>query len=658
MTVLWKLNRLGTMDAREVAYRCVEMSRAVIQKAGFGRARPSGPSAATGRPWLPSLPTEFETLDYRNAADAVLRGVFRIFDTELPGIGFPPRWDCDPKTGVRAPLVYGKLLDYRDESLVGNIKYLWELNRHLELVTVAQAWHLTGDEKYVHGLRVLMESWIEQCPYPLGPSWSSSLELAIRLVNWSFAWHLMGGEEGPLFKDASGAAFKARWLESIFQHCHFIASFPSLYSSANNHRLGEALGLFVAATTWPKWRECDAWRESAHNALNREALLQNTSDGVNREQATWYHHEVADMLLIAGLVGRANSVEFSKSYWQRLEAMLDFIASIMDVSGNVPSIGDSDDAVMVRFCPKRDFPVFRSLLATGAVIFNRGDLKAKACEFDDKSRWLLGDAAALRFREISAEMVGLPCRNAMLDGGYAILGSDFEKPSEVRIVADVGPLGYLSIAAHGHADALSFTLSVSGTEVLIDSGTFAYHTDKVWRDYFRGTSAHNTVRVDGIDQSVPGGNFMWKRHADVVCEECDINGDRQILASSHNGYCRLRDPVLHRRKLIFDRASRVLLVEDGIEAGGEHLIEMFWHLHELAHVDLFEAFAEIRRGAARVRISWPQSAKCRMARGEVAPPLGWVSRRFDSKMPCFTLVVTQPIVGNWRGMSKVEVLEP
>ena len=75
------------------------------------------------------------------------------------------------------------------------------------------------------------------------------------------------------------------------------------------------------------------------------------------------------------------------------------------------------------------------------------------------------------------------------------------------------PLGYLSIAAHGHADALSFTLSVGGNEILIDPGTFAYHTQKRWREYFRGTSAHNTLRVDGADQSVPGGNFLWTQHS-------------------------------------------------------------------------------------------------------------------------------------------------
>ncbi len=92
---------------------------------------------------------------------------------------------------------------------------------------------------------------------------------------------------------------------------------------------------------------------------------------------------------------------------------------------------------------------------------------------------------------------------------------------EIRLVVDAGPLGYRSIAAHGHADALSFTLSVGGLEFLVDPGTYAYHTQGAWRQYFRGTAAHNTVRVDGQDQSESGGNFMWLRKARAGCNLWD-----------------------------------------------------------------------------------------------------------------------------------------
>jgi uncharacterized heparinase superfamily protein len=99
------------------------------------------------------------------------------------------------------------------------------------------------------------------------------------------------------------------------------------------------------------------------------------------------------------------------------------------------------------------------------------------------------------------------------------MGSNFETDREIRIIIDSGELGYLSIAAHGHADALAFTMSVAGKEILVDPGTYSYHTLPRWRNYFRGTAAHNTVVVDGKNQSVIGGNFMWVKHASAACRK-------------------------------------------------------------------------------------------------------------------------------------------
>src|SRR5690606_12723336 len=160
---------------------------------------------------------------------------------------------------------------------------------------------------------------------------------------------------------------------------------------------GEYMGMLMASMTCPWWNDSEAWRTTAFNGLIEQACMQNAEDGVNLEQALWYHHEVADMLLLCGLCGRRNGVEFPLHYWQRLEAMLDYVAATMDVAGNVPMIGDADDAVMVRFSVSPSFNVYRSLLATGAVLFKRADFKKKAGEFDEKSKWLLGAAGATQY---------------------------------------------------------------------------------------------------------------------------------------------------------------------------------------------------------------------------------------------------------------------
>lgn len=648
-TLIWKINRLRVMGIAEIAHRIKQVLQSNLEKTGYGLAtNPPSPSIKIFNPHLQAFSTEFDHFQYLHAADQILSGVFKIFALSAADLGFPPLWNQDPLTGTTAPLTFGKTLNYRDEKLVGNIKYLWEPNRHLELVTLAQAWHLSGDPKYATGCRDLLESWFNQCPYPLGANWTSSLEHSVRLVNWSFAWQLLGGDANPLFKDEAGQAFRSRWLDMIYQHCHFIAGHFSKYSSANNHLLGEYMGLFIGSINWPLWQESEAWRNKAQQGFEAEALLQNTPDGVNREQATWYHHEVADMLLLCGLIGKANGIEFSLQYWQRLEAMLDFIAAVMDVNGNVPMIGDADDAVMVRFYPVPDFHPYRCLLATGAVIFERGDFKVKAAQFDDKSRWLLGDAGASSFNALLATKTkNQPCR-AFKDGGYYLMGDAWESEQEIRLVADVGPLGYLSIAAHGHADALSFTLSLGGLEMLIDPGTYAYHTEKQWRDYFRGTSAHNTVRIDGIDQSVIGGNFMWIKHADAKLNVWDLDDSQERLVGSHDGYQRLADPVLHTREIVLNKLTRAIQVRDVLKCQSKHLVEIHWHCHEEADVTLEDSQVKIARGATSLNLSLTDPLfSVRLAKGEESPPLGWISRAFDYKAPTTTIVWTGEIEGNY-----------
>jgi Heparinase II/III-like protein/Heparinase II/III N-terminus len=635
------------MSPSEVGFRVGRKIQGTVERAGIGLARPSVPAGQCGKSWLTRLPHEFDIERYRRAADRILDGMFDVFALRGAQLGFPPRWNVDPRTGIEAPLVFGKDLNYRDPALVGDIKYLWEPNRHLELVTLAQAWHLTRAERYALGCRTLLDSWFNQCPYPRGVNWCVSLEHAVRLVNWSFAWFLLGGEAAVIFEGEAGQAFRQRWLESIYQHCHFIPRHWSRHSSANNHLLGEATGLFVGALTWPLWRESAEWTRQARAELEREALAQTFADGVNKEQAIWYHHAVADMMLVAGLVGRANDRDLGKEYWGRLEVMLEFIASVMDVGGNVPLIGDADEGVLVRFVPE-DGDVFRSLLATGAVLFERPALKAKSGVFDDKSRWLLGDAGAAAYEHIDASRA-FPLKRAFPEGGYFILGEDFETPREVRLVADAGPLGYLAIAAHGHADALAFTLSVGGKAILVDPGTFSYSTQP-WRRYFRSTAAHNTVVVDDRDQSEYGGSFLWLEHANAVVETFRASGDEQTLTAHHDGYRRLSDPVRHRRTWRYSAGIANLAVTDELACSGAHSIAIYWHFAPECAVVVEGNSVVASRDGVRVTIGCRDGSQGTLqpeiVRAREEPPLGWFSKGFDVKEPAPTAVFAGKIQGN------------
>jgi hypothetical protein len=626
----WRLNRLRCMTPLEVAHRALRFAQARAERAGWlgGAAVPAPDLSRRGARWV-HPGRHIDPAPYVAAAERAAAGRVAIFALADADLGLPPRWNRDPKTGIEAPLRFGKTLDYRDPDLVGDIKYLWEPNRHLHLVTLAQAYALTGRRRYLDALAEHLDSWFLACPYGLGANWSSALEAGIRLVNWSIAWQLAG--------EALDADLRARWLKSVYQHARFVRHFFSAHSSANNHLLGEATGLFIAALTWPHWPEAEDWLRVAKRIVEREALAQVASDGVSREQATGYQAFVLDMLVLSLLAGRANGLRFCAELEPRIEAMNDFIVSLMDAGGNVPMIGDADDGALVRLSPVPGSP-FRGALAIGALLFRRGDFKRKAGGLDDRARWLFGEPAEAQYASLAPETNQLPVRQAFAEGGYYVLGCDFDTPREIRAVVDAGPLGYTSIAAHGHADALSFTLSVHGRELLIDPGTYAYHTRPGWRQYFRGTSAHNTLRIDGLDQSEQGGNFLWLRKARAACSLWLSTAEADSFEGWHDGYLRLADPVKHRRLVSLDKRRRRLVIEDRLEMQASHDVELFFHCAEACSVSAVPGGFALSRDGATATLVLPPSGDSSVHRGELSPPLGWVSRAYDRREPTHTVV--------------------
>jgi hypothetical protein len=655
--ILWRINRLRCMSLIEIAHRFQQWVRTHLQRRGFFAASLTWVAdTRTNSPAWIAKPSILATEAYITAADSISAGYLDVFSLHGTSIGCPPRWNRDPGGGLEFPLTFGAQLNYRNLGGGADIKFVWEPNRHLQLVTLAQAYSFTGSDTYLQALHLQLGSWLEQCPYLLGPNWSSSLEAGIRLINWSIVWQLVGGSQSPLFDGTVGIDLHDRWLTSIYQHMHFIRHGFSRHSSANNHLIGEAAGLFVATRTWLYWQNGRAWGDLAQNILDREALLQNAPDGGNREQAFAYQQFVLNFLLIAGLAARASGTDFNRKYWERIEAMIEFIASMMDVGNNVPMVGDADDGLVIRLSQEPDWSPFRSLMATGAILFRRSDFRTKAARLDEQTRWLLGDEACETFDKLKPDPGGLPVRRSYPESGYYILGDRFETPEEVRVIADAGSLGYLSIAAHGHADALSITLSVGGKEFLVDPGTYAYNVERRWRDYFRGTAAHNTVRLDGMDQSEIGGSFLWLRKAQAHCEQWSPGETRDVLAASHDGYRRLEDPVIHRRTLSFDKRLRQMLVTDEIECKAKHTVEICWNFAEQCDVYILDENVVATREGFCVTLQLVDGiSKLQLFHGNEDRPAGWVSRHFGVKVPAPTAIWFAEVSGNSRFTTLVSI---
>ena len=183
---------------------------------------------------------------------------------------------------------------------------------------------------------------------------------------------------------------------------------------------------------------------------------------------------------------------------------------------------------------------------------------------------------------------------------------------------------------HGHADALSCVFDYSGRAFLVDPGTYAYHTKRRWRDHFRGTCAHNTIVIDGENQSVIGGNFMWTRKAGCTV----IHSSDHRIRAGHDGYTRLPSPAIHEREVRFLSEQNAYLIVDNVIGAGSHRIEQFFHFSpECEMTETEGSYIVENRGESIRLVPDPLLAAPRVHTGETDPIRGWYSPGFDRKTP-------------------------
>lgn len=606
--------RLSRMTPSEICHRLARSARASLD-GPLGALFPPAPRAVDQ--WMAiDLSGLRGNRELMSVADNLLENRLTIFSRKRIRLGDEVDFNRDYSSGTIAPRDRsGARIDYRDRALVGDVKYVWELNRQLFLFPLAYAYSTTGRREYLRKIEELMDAWFRQNPFPMGINWSSALEASIRLVNWSFCWAFL--------HDKLDGRLASTWIESIYRHCLFVTRNFSMYSSANNHLIGEALGLFAAAKALPRFPESGKWGDKALAIISREAELQFHPDGIDKEQAVYYQATVTDMLFMALCFCRQAGIAYPGNLVPIVERSISALASLRSPGGYIPKFGDEDGAVTVELGARR-IGVYQSLINTGARLFGRDDFPVAGMDEDLKTaiylRLLGGDPAA--FARGPGEAA--PLRKRFDFGGYYLI--DLESPSGrmQRLIFDCGELGYGRLAAHGHADALSFVFSVGEQPVFVDPGTYAYYGDAGLRSYFRGTRAHNAVCIDGTDQSKALGSFMWGRRA--KSELITFEEGRRV-AGAHDGYARLGDTVRVTREISVDRGSGEWRLTDAVRCRKRHAVTISFHLHP--------AISAVASGQT-VQLRWP-GHECVLSRpGEMALSIdrgedgaGWYSPAYD-----------------------------
>ena len=637
----WYVRRLRGMSATEVVHRTLDAGR---RRAWARRQVQPGDVASLPRDTLAertftsTLPASASKGVDPDAAAALIRAADTILSGTWTVLGAmrtdsaDPDWFLDPVTGRRAPdrrLAFR--IHHRDEAETGNIKQVWEMSRHHHLTVLAAAWWLTQEERYADAAASQLRSWWAANPFLTGVHWTSGIEVAVRLISWTWIRRLLDDwpKVGDLFEHNDDAGRQIAW------HQEFLAAFPSRGSSANNHVIAEAAGWFVAACAFPWYRRSAQWRRKAGALLEHELAANTFDDGLNRELATDYHRFVFELGLLAAVEGDTNGHSLSDATWGRLGRMLDAGAAVLDVAGQPPRQGDGDEGrALVVDGPERD--PWATVLGSGVALLGAPN-------------WSPSFAGGIEAHLVGA--LGRPHQvprttdrpRRFADAGLVLLRSRVEDGPDIWCRCDGGPHGFLSIAAHAHADALSLEVRHDGVDIFADPGTYCYHGEPEWRDWFRSTAAHNTVEIGGTNQAESGGPFLWNTHPRTATLSCDVGAQPvQTWSAEHDGYRRLKTPAMHRRSVTLDSPQRRLTIVDTFDARTELPVRLCWHLGPDVLVEL---------GDARATLSWTVGPEERQGtlllpsglvwashRAETDPVEGWYSPRFGARVPATSLI--------------------
>jgi hypothetical protein len=572
----------------------------------------------------------------RLIADArmVMEGSVRLFQWREVELHGDPPWSETMEPGCAGEqwpqTYYADIHLYHDPARPDrDVKWSWELNRFQHLLCLGTAWRLTGDEKFPAEARRQMDSWMESERYPLGIHWNSNLEVGLRALSWARC-HLLCINSAHWDRD-----FLARFAPCMYRHGLHLENELTVHHTAGNHLLGEASALFCLGLLYPLFADSTRWLGRSTRILNKLVPRIILPDGVYAEQTTGYFRFIAEFLLNVLHLAQHAGIELSDEVRSRLAAGMKFLKALSPDFREIPMIGDSDTGSAIGW-QLSDFWDFSSLAASGAVLLDEPSLFDGLKSFPAEAFLLVGEKGLTAYEghqrsrtQDGRDKDAFPNSVTFPHGGYQISRDD-----RFSLVFDTGRLGISPGYGHGHADGLSFVLNYADKPVIIDPGTFLYNGPLEWREYFRSTAAHNTLRIDGGQQAKPLDTFRWADPIRITQYPPRSGTDWRVFHGSVKW-----GSIVHHRFLLHILNGGLIII-DAVEGSGEHALE--WSLH-------LDPDWEVRQMDARLfTVGWSdkemeiffihsEAANHSLARGSIMPMAGWYSRYYGCRIPTTTL---------------------
>lgn len=454
-----------------------------------------------------------------------------------------------------------------------SIKKLWLYNLHYFEDLISES-----ASKKTHWHRALIDRWIQENAVGVGNGWEP-YPVSLRIGNW-IKWALKGN---PMDK---------AWKRSLALQTEY------LYHNIEWHILGNHVfengKALVLAGCYFEGEKADKWRRKGCRILAKQLKEQILPDGGHFERSPMYQGIVLEGLL--------DVVQISNYYGMNRE--------MMPIWKNAASLMLQNMKTMTH--PDGGIAFFND--ATFGVSVSTDGLEKYAQKNDIK--------VPARFRRPGATY----CEET----GYIRI--DY---GSVTAILDVAPTGPDYLLGHAHADTLSFEMSFRGHRVFVNSGTGGYESGEE-RMMQRGTSAHNTVVVDGADSTEVWSAFRVARRAvafDVTLRE---HGEGYEVRAAHNGYKRLKGRNIHRRSWIL--TDKYMTIEDVVEGEFKEAIA-YYHLHPAVELERNEVgvFVTLSEGS-RIGI-YPVCGDMDVVATKFYPEFGKIRQNY-----CIVLRTSGPMI--------------
>jgi len=425
--------------------------------------------------------------------------------------------------------------------------YLWDL--------ILAGALLDGDEPYLC-FRALVEEWITNNPIAQGVGWHA-YPTARRIVNWVYAalaWQPRWTEDG---------AWASKFLASLYSQCRFLADHLE-WDCRGNHLLQDGKSLLTAGLFF-SGPEAEGWRRQGARLVWQALEEQILADGGHYERSPMYHAIVLQDFLEVLALHRWRDLPVPGGAARRLRAMVDFLVSLRHPDGEIPLFGDA--ALGMARGPDELLPV-------AAVLLGESRYKWPGQQLGPWGVFLLGEEGCQAFAALPGGERPALGVTSFPQSGYFVLGDGQGN----ALLLDGGEIGPSEVPAHGHCNTFGYELSLAGRRVVVDSGVETYEPGP-WRDYYRSTRAHNTLTVDGLEQSETWAAFRVARRAQVREVHWQNSPELAYFVGAHDGFHRKIPGLQHRRLFVYVPGVLWLIADRLSGAAGEYRLESFVHLH-------------------------------------------------------------------------------